>query len=130
MAEKLYPTALIVDDFRDSRSVLRRMLEARGFWVEEVSNGEEAVAAARRGCPNLILMDLNMPLMDGLEATQRIRELKDKCAGAVIVAVTAFDTYGMRDAALEAGCDEYIVKPVVFDELNRIVSDLLPEVPP
>ena len=119
-------TALVVDDYADSRHIFRRMLEMRGFGVAEAADGEEAVEAARRGCPDLILMDLNMPRMDGLMAASLIRELRGACEEVVIVAVTAFDTYGMKDAALEAGCDDYLVKPVDFDELYKVLRGLLP----
>jgi CheY-like chemotaxis protein len=126
MAEEGHLTALVVDDYPDSRQILRRMLEVRRFRVVESSDGEEAVEAVRRECPDLILMDLNMPRMDGLEAAQRIRELKEECEGVVIIAFTAFDTYGMREAAIEAGFDDYLVKPVGLDDLDLI----LPRLPP
>ena len=66
-----------------------------------------------------------MPVMDGLAATERIRELKERCGGVAIVAVTAFDTYGMKEAATEAGCDAYLLKPLALDELESVVAGLL-----
>jgi CheY-like chemotaxis protein len=63
--------------------------------------------------------------MDGLAATERIRELKEKCGDVAIVTVTAFDTYGMREAAVEAGCDAYLLKPLALDELEAVVAGLL-----
>ena len=125
-----YLTALVVDDYADSRRILGRMLEARGFSVEEAANGAEAVEAVRHKCPDIILMDLNMPRMDGLEATRKIRELKEECGGVVIIAVTAFDTYGMRDAALASGFNEYITKTNIFDDLDRVLRYHLPELRP
>ncbi len=118
-------TALVVDDFEDARHMLRHVLEERAHRVLEASDGEEAVEIARRECPDLILLDLNMPQMDGLQAAQRIRECKEACKEAKIVAVTAYDTYGMKEAALGAGCDEYLVKPIDFDELDRVLDHLL-----
>jgi len=118
-------TVLVVDDSTDTRAVLRRTLARRGYRVVEAADGREAVEAALRECPDLILMDLNMPVMDGLAATERIRELKERCGDVAIVAVTAFDTYGMKEAAIEAGCDAYLLKPLALDELEEVVARLL-----
>ena len=119
------PTVLVVDDHADTRTLFRRLMEARGCLVAEAVDGEAAVEAARLACPDLVLMDLNMPRMDGLEAARRIRELKDECEGVPIIAVTAFDTYGIREAALEAGCDAYLTKPLDPQELERELDRLL-----
>ena len=118
-------TILIADDFADTRSMLRQMLETYNYSVVEAGDGQEAVELARRTCPNLILMDLNMPLMDGLEAAHQIRECKELCRSVPILAITAFDTYGMKEAALEAGCDDYLTKPIDSDELDRVLQRLL-----
>jgi two-component system cell cycle response regulator DivK len=118
-------TVLVVDDFEDSRFVLRRMLETKDYCVIEAADGREAVETARRHHPDLVLMDLNMPLVDGLAATKLIRECKDSCRDVPIVAVTAFDTYGMKDAALEAGCDDYLTKPFDFDRLEKVLRRCL-----
>jgi len=118
-------TVLVAEDSADTRAVLRRVLASYGYRVVEAADGGEAVELAMRECPDLVLMDLNMPVMDGLAATERIRELKDRCGDVPIVAVTAFDTYGMREAALEAGCDAYLLKPLALDELESVVAALL-----
>ena len=118
-------TILIADDFADTRAMLKRMLEPYNYSVVEAADGEEAVELARRTCPSLILMDLNMPLMDGLAAAQKIRECQERCRDVPILAITAFDTYGMKEAALEAGCDDYLTKPIDSDELDRILQRLL-----
>ena len=118
-------TVLVVDDSADTRFVLCRTLGRRGYRIVEAANGREAVEVALRECPDLILMDLNMPVMDGLAATERIRELKERCGDVAIVAVTAFDTYGMKEAALEAGCQAYLLKPLALDELEEVVEGLL-----
>jgi CheY-like chemotaxis protein len=118
-------TVLVAEDSADTRAVLRRVLASYGYRIVEAADGREAVEAALRECPDLVVMDLNMPVMDGLAATERIRELKDRCGNVPIVAVTAFDTYGMRDAALEAGCDAYLLKPLALDELESVVAGLL-----
>jgi two-component system cell cycle response regulator DivK len=122
----LHPTVLVVDDSDDTRLVLRRLLEARGLRVVEAADGREAVESARRESPDLILMDLNMPVMDGLEATRRIRECKELCRFAPVLAFTAFDTYGMEEAALEAGCDGYVRKPFDSEEAERVLRNFLP----
>jgi CheY-like chemotaxis protein len=70
-------------------------------------------------------MDLNMPVMDGLAATERIRELKEKCGEVAVVAITAYDTYGMKEAAIEAGCDGYLTKPIDLDNLQKIIDRIL-----
>lgn len=121
-----HPTVLVVDDSEDTRIVLRRLLEARDFRVMEAADGREAVEVARRECPDLILMDLNMPQMDGLEATRRIRECQELCRSAPILAFTAFDTYGMEQAALEAGASGYLRKPFDSEEAERVLRSFLP----
>lgn len=118
-------TILVVDDSADAREVLRRTLALAGYRVIEATDGREAVEIVGRECPDLILMDLNMPVMDGFAATERIRQLRDRCGNVPIVAVTAFDTYGMKEAALEVGCDAYLLKPVAVDEVEGVVAGLL-----
>ncbi len=119
-------TILVVDDYDDGRALLRRLLESKGFSVSEATNGEEAVEAVRRGCPDLILLDLNMPRMDGLTAARKIRECREVCAGVPMVAVTAYHTYGMKEAAEEAGCDAYVAKPIDEVQFERTLRRLLP----
>src|ERR1051325_3071777 len=98
-------TILVAEDSADTRAVLMRALAFRGYKVVEAADGREAVEVAVSECPDLVVMDLNMPVMDGLAATERIRELRDKCGNVPVVAVMAFDTYGMKEAALAAGCN-------------------------
>lgn len=105
--------------------MLLRALTSYGYRVVEAADGREAVELVAGECPDLIVMDLNMPVMDGLAATERIREMKDRCGNIPVEAVTAFDTYGMRDAALEAGCNAYLLKPLDLDELESVVAGLL-----
>ena len=118
-------TVLVAEDSADTRAVMRRVLASYGYLVVEAADGREAVEAAVLLCPDLVVMDLNMPVMDGLAATERIRELRDKCGDVPIVAVTAFDTYGMREAAFEAGCTAYLLKPLALDELESVIAGLL-----
>jgi CheY-like chemotaxis protein len=121
-----HPTILVVDDSEEIRLMLRHALEARDYRVLEAADGHEAVEVARRECPDLILMDLNMPVMDGLEATRRIRGCKELCRSAPVLAFTAFDTYGMEQAAIEAGVNGYIRKPFDSEEAERMLRDFLP----
>ena len=121
----LLKTILVADDSADTRAVLCRTLAYRGYRVLEAADGKAAVELAREMCPDLVVMDLNMPVMDGLVATERIRQFKYECGDIPIVVVTAFDTYGMREAAQEAGCNAYLVKPLLLDELESVVERLL-----
>ena len=96
------------------------MLELRRFGVSEAADGAQAVEAARRERPDLVLMDLQMPVMDGLEAARRLRDFRE-CEGIVLIAYTTFDTQGMREAAIGAGFDDYLVKPFGFEELDGVL---------
>ncbi len=102
--------------------MLRIFLESVGCSVVEAASGEEGVEAARRACPDVVLLDLNMPVLDGLGAAERIRSVGGRCRDVPIIAITAFDIYGMREAALEAGCDEYLTKPLDFARLERTLG--------
>lgn len=118
-------TVLVVDDTEDTRFVLKQMLVMNGYRVMLAANGQEALEMARKSCPDLILMDLNMPLLDGLATVGQVRGLKGKCANVPIIALTAYDTYGMKEAALEAGCDDYIIKPLDLDLLEKVLNGYL-----
>ena len=117
-------TILIVDDFDDTRLLLRTWLQKRGFRVVEAENGNRAVAAAERIRPDLIIMDVEMPELDGLAATRKIRELKN-FASVPIVAVSAYGADQYRDHALSAGCNEYVSTPFEPDELERLIRSLI-----
>ncbi|HVG35672.1 MAG TPA: response regulator [Pyrinomonadaceae bacterium] len=117
-------TIMVVEDFEDNRFMMRRLLEMSGYQVLEAINGEEAVEIAKRERPHLILMDLSLPLLDGLAATRRIRqeaELRD----VPIVAVSAHDTADFHADALAAGCNDYVTKPIDFDQLEALLGKLL-----
>lgn len=117
-------TVLLVEDTEDNRQMMRRLLELSGYRVVEAINGREAVEIASRVEPNIILMDLSLPLIDGLAATRRIRMLPG-LSKVPIVAVSAHDTADFHKDALAAGCDAYITKPIDYPELEQIVSGLL-----
>jgi CheY-like chemotaxis protein len=124
MGIEVRSTVLIVEDFEDNRFLMRRLLEMGGFDVLEATNGEEAILIAERERPDLVLMDLSLPLLDGLAATRRIR----KCQGlekVPIVAVSAHDTTDFQKEALAAGCNDYVTKPLDFDQLETVIKGLL-----
>lgn len=115
---------LIVDDFDDTRLLLRTWLQKKGFRVLEAENGNRAVAAAASNHPDLIIMDVEMPELDGLAATRKIRELAD-FAAVPIVAVSAYGADQYRERAIAAGCTEYVATPFEPDELERLIRALL-----
>jgi two-component system, cell cycle response regulator DivK len=117
-------TVLLVEDTEDNRFMMRRLLEMAGYQVVEATNGEEAVRLANAERPHLILMDLSLPVIDGLAATRAIRKL-DGFAKVPIVAVSAHDTSDFQADALAAGCDSYITKPIDFGELELLIARLL-----
>jgi len=117
-------TVMVVEDFEDNRFMMRRLLEMSGYRVVEAVNGQEALDAARRERPDLILMDLSLPLLDGLAATRLIRQ-QAELRQVPIVAVSAHDTSDFHAEALAAGCNEYVTKPIDFDELESVLKRLL-----
>ena len=126
MAPSVQPrrTILVVDDFDDTRLLLRTWLERRGFRVIEACDGVEAVNSATLELPDLIIMDMEMPLLDGLSATRRIRQV-NALRKVPIVAVSAYGADQFRELALEAGCDEYVSTPFEPKALERIIRTLL-----
>ncbi len=117
-------TIMVVEDFEDNRFMMRRLLEMSGYRVVEAENGQQAVELARRELPDLILMDLSLPVLDGLVATRRIREHAE-LRTVPIVAVSAHDTADFHADALAAGCNEYVTKPIDFDQLDDLLGRLL-----
>ena len=125
MIEKAEPlTVLLVEDTEDNRFMMRRLLEMAGYRVIEAMNGEEAVKLAKTGSPQLILMDLSLPVIDGLAATRLIRKLP-KFESIPIIAVSAHDTSDFQSEAIEAGCNSYVTKPIDFNELEELIAQLL-----
>ena len=120
---------LVVEDFEDSRFMMRRLLEMAGYLVLEASDGEQAVKMALDARPALILMDLSLPKLDGLSATREIRKTRG-LRKVPIVAVSAHDSPQTRAEALAAGCNEYVTKPIDFDILNDVLERYVAKVPP
>ena len=117
-------TVLVVDDSHDNLVLVSLALQDKGYRVVTASNGEEAVASAKLAGPDLILMDIAMPQLDGLEATRRIREQEGN-ERIPVIALTAFDTDGFRKAAHDAGFSGYLTKPIDFDQLDRMLKHIL-----
>ena len=118
-------TILVAEDSDDIRLVLRLMLEHKGHRVAEATNGREAVEAATRAHPDLILMDLNMPVMDGIAATCYLRG-QPETSEVPIIAVTAHCADpSWRTRAMAAGCVQCIGKPVDFELLDALINDAL-----
>ncbi len=125
MTEQAEPqTVLLVEDTEDNRFMMRRLLEMTGYRVIEAMNGEEAVKLARKESPNLILMDLSLPVIDGLAATRLIRKLPE-FKSTPIIAVSAHDTSDFQSEAMDAGCNTYVTKPIDFNELELLIAKLL-----
>lgn len=118
---------MVADDYDIIRQLCRAWLELRGHTVVEAENGEEAVEVARRECPDLILMDMSMPLLNGFAATKRIREIEELC-NVWIVGISGMGK-DHRAAALDAGCDEFVNKPFDFPQLEKLLGQLLSRPP-
>ncbi len=115
---------LLVDDFEDTRLFLRLALEEHGFIVFEADNGETAVENAIRERPDVILMDLTMPLMDGFAATKLIRQ-NDHFKNVPIIAITAHQETDFRSDAKASGFDAYVTKPIDVNWLKELIDGLL-----
>ena len=122
--EKSTRTIMVVEDYDDTRTLLKIGLEGMGYSVLEASNGQEAVDIAERERPDLILMDLDLPILDGIAATQRIRQ-QAEMESVPIVAVTAYPMSYTHVKAFAKGCNEYMPKPIDMSELARLVDRYL-----
>jgi two-component system cell cycle response regulator DivK len=117
-------TIMVVDDFDDTRLMMKLWLEKKGYRVVEAENGEDAVRVAESERPNLIIMDVEMPVADGLSATRRIRSL-ESLRVVPIIAVSAYGVDEYRDRALQAGCNEYVSTPFEPTALEELMKNLL-----
>lgn len=115
---------LVVDDSVDNLAVISLNLQHQGYRVVTAGNGEDAISVAMQTLPNLILMDINLPALDGLAATRRIRE-HDAMRDVPVVAITAFGTEGFQRAAYDAGVSGYLTKPLDLDRMNQLIAHLL-----
>jgi len=120
----VYPTVLVAEDSTDTRIMLKRAFELKGYRVLEAEDGSQALDIARRYRPSLIVVDLNMPILDGLETIKKFRKLEGEGDHTPIVAITAYDVYGMEEAAKENGTNVYLTKPLDLEELDRALKGL------
>ena len=118
------PSVLLVEDYEDNRLMMKQLLEMSGYRVFEATNGEQAIKLARLEIPDLILMDLSLPQVDGLSATRQIRAVP-YLREVPIVAVSAHDTADFHAEALASGCNEYVTKPIDFGQLEDVIRHLL-----
>jgi len=118
---------LVVDDYQDAREMYAEYLQYSGFRVAEARNGNEAVAQARSLKPDLILMDLSLPGMDGWEAT-RVLKADEETRHIPIVALTGHALAGASEGARKAGCDSFVTKPCLPDDLVVEVRRMLESV--
>lgn len=114
-------TVLLVEDNKINQLVALKFLEYLGFSVDSAGNGQEAVEMFERGNYRAVLMDIQMPVMDGISACKAIRSL-DHGQGIPVIAMTANAMQGDRDNYIEAGLDDYIAKPIRLDELESVLK--------
>lgn len=119
---------LLVEDNELNRDMLSRRLTRRGYSVVVAEDGEQGLELARSERPDLILMDMSLPGIDGWEATRRLRA-DPELAGARVIALTAHAMAGDRERAIEAGCDDYDTKPVEMERLLLKITTLLGATP-
>jgi two-component system cell cycle response regulator DivK len=119
-----YRTVLIVEDSEDARYFMRLELEQLGYRVVEAENGEKAIEVAERERPDIILMDLSLPIMDGIAATEKIRS-RDGFKTVPVIAVTAHQETDFRADAKAAGFDAYVTKPIDIPWLGELIEGLL-----
>ena len=117
-------TILLVEDFDDTRLMMKLWLTRNGYRVVEAETGEEAIEVAQRELPDLIIMDVMMPGMNGLDATQRIREYQ-ALRRTPIVAVSAYGADEYRSLAIDAGCNEYVSTPFDPGALAELIKSLI-----
>jgi two-component system cell cycle response regulator DivK len=115
---------LVVEDDMSNREMLARRLEWEGYQVVTAENGAQAIVRAIEECPNLILMDMGLPVMNGWQATYRIKS-NSSTHTIPIIALTAFALLSDREKCLNVGCDDYETKPVDFARLNAKIRALL-----
>ncbi len=117
-------TVMVVEDYEDIRSMMKVMLELYGYDVLLARDGSEAVANAKQFHPDMILMDLSMPFMDGLTATRLIRQTDEQLAHVPIVAITGHGRSHAKQA-YESGCDKVLQKPINFNVLKPMLRSYL-----
>jgi two-component system cell cycle response regulator DivK len=124
MKGEAMPKVLLIEDNEMNRDMLSRRLARRGFQVVCAVDGQQGVGLTRSEKPDIILMDMSLPVMDGWEATRRIKS-EDATRDVPVIGLTSHAMSGDREKAIEAGCDDYDTKPVDFDRLLEKIEHLL-----
>jgi len=122
--KEVIPKILVVDDQNDNLVLISLAVQEMGYHVVTAVNGEDAVSVALLARPQLILMDIAMPKLDGIEATRTIRR-SEKVGAVPVVILTAFETDDFRQRAAEAGANGYFTKPIDFDRLGDFINKLM-----
>jgi len=128
MTEATTPLVLVVEDYQDAREMYAAYLQFSGYDVAEAANGVEAIEKARELLPDIVLMDLALPRMDGWEATRRLKS-DPKTKDIPVVALTGHALAGHAEGAREAGCDAFVTKPCLPDALVVEIKRLLDSQP-
>ncbi len=115
---------LVVEDNPQGMRLIEMVLRAKGYTLLKATDGEEALDMTMRELPDLIIMDIQLPKIDGLEVTRRLRETKVS-SHIPIIALTAYAMKGDEERIVEAGCDAYLSKPIDTRELPRVIAEML-----
>lgn len=118
------PRVLLVDDYPDAREMYAEYLQFSGYDVIEAANGMEALQRALDSAPDIILMDLSLPVMDGWEATRRLKS-DERTAPIPVIALTGHALAGISEGAKKAGCDAFVTKPCLPEDLVREIRTML-----
>lgn len=124
MRDEDAPTVLVVEDDEDIGELISIWLRREGYRVIVVGDGAEAVEVARRECPDLVLMDMSLPTLDGISATARILEIEELC-DMPILACSAHSVADWKNKALAAGCCDYVTKPLDMEALSQLMKQYL-----
>ena len=119
------PTILVAEDSPDSREMMQILLQMKGYKVVAADNGVHALEVATKKKPDAVLLDLQLPVMDGLDVTRNLRS-HPRLKRVPIIILTGHDPNRYRQAAIDAGCDEYLLKPINFDALQTVLDRLVP----
>ena len=117
---------LYIDDDDNNGNLMKRVLEAEGYRVIEAEDGVKGIASVKSVIPDLVLMDINLPQMDGYEVTMRLKQIPSM-AKVPVIAMTAHVMKGDREKTIAAGCDGYISKPIDIDSLSEQIATYLRE---
>lgn len=119
------PLILIAEDDTDSREMLQLLLEKKGYAIVSAADGQRALDIAVETLPDLVFMDLSLPKLDGLAISKALRA-RQAFKDVPIVIMSGYDPGTYRQAALKAGCNDYLLKPIDFDHLEQLLSEMIP----